>query len=194
MWIEVIKRVNEIGTVQVQPTLLTFQDRHGHDNNDPDPYFQQINQEIEGVIDDEPTKEIFEDDHEDMNNDPVDQGEEVNEANEAENENENELRTLAHGAEIEELSDELAAPAVPETTEEPQRRSGQIPVPVTRVEPSFTGKKYAETTATTIDQTTIHPDTHMSLNEGQEWDHAVHYTMAQLSMKAATSIANATSS
>ena len=39
MPIEVIKRVNGIGTAKVQPTLLTFQDRHGHNNNDPDPYF-----------------------------------------------------------------------------------------------------------------------------------------------------------
>ena len=55
---------------------------------------------------------------------------------------------------------------------------------MTRFEPSFTGKKYAETTATTIDQKTIHPYTHMSLNEGPAWDHMVHYTMTQLSIKA----------
>ena len=55
---------------------------------------------------------------------------------------------------------------------------------MTRFEPSFTGKKYAETTATIIDQTTIHPDTHMRLNEGPAWDHVVHYTMTQLLMKA----------
>ena len=52
-----------------------------------------------------------------------------------------------------------------------------------RFEPSFTGKKYAETTATTIDQTKIHPDTHMRLNEGQALNHVVHYTMNQISMK-----------
>ena len=62
--IEVIERVNEIGTAQGQLTLLTFQDHYGHDNNDPDPYFQPIYCEIEGVIDDEPTKENVEDDHE----------------------------------------------------------------------------------------------------------------------------------
>ena len=61
--IEVIKRLNEIGTAQGQPTLLTFQDCHGHDNNDPDPYFQPIDCEIEGVIDDEPTEENVEDDN-----------------------------------------------------------------------------------------------------------------------------------
>ena len=42
MSIEVIRRVNEIGTAQGQPTLITFQDCHGHDNNVPDPYFQPI--------------------------------------------------------------------------------------------------------------------------------------------------------
>ena len=44
--------------------------------------------------------------------------------------------------------------------------------------------KYAETTVTTIDQTTIHPDTHISLNQGQSWYHVVHYTITQLSVKA----------
>ena len=56
MPIEVIKRVNEIGTANGHPTLLTFQERHRHDNSDPDPYFQSIDCKIEGVIDDEPTK------------------------------------------------------------------------------------------------------------------------------------------
>ena len=55
--IEIIKRVNEIGIAQGQPTLITFQDQHGHDNNDPDTYFQPIDHEIKGVVDDEPTEE-----------------------------------------------------------------------------------------------------------------------------------------
>ena len=99
-------------------------------------------------------------------------------------ENENEVPTLADEAETEELPDALAAQDILETTDEPKRRSGRIPAPVTRFELSFKGKKYAETTATTIDQKTIHPDTHMSLNEGQAWDHVVQYTTTQLSMKA----------
>ena len=120
MLIEVIKRVNEIGTAQGHPTLLTFQDRHRYENNDPDPYFQPIDHEIEGVVDDEPIEENVEDDHKYTNNDPVDQGEEVNEADdppEVENEvqNENEVPTLADEAEIEELPDALAAQAGPET-------------------------------------------------------------------------------
>ena len=89
MPIEVIKRVNEIGTAQGHPTLLTFQYCHGYDNNDPDPYFQQIDHEIEGVVDDEPIEENVDDYHKDTNNDPDNQGEEVNEANDPpENENE----------------------------------------------------------------------------------------------------------
>ena len=72
MPIEVIERVNKIGTAQVQPKLLTFQDRHGHDNSASDPYFQPLYHEIEGVVDDEPIEENVEDIHEDMNNDPPD--------------------------------------------------------------------------------------------------------------------------
>ena len=59
----------------------------------------------------------------------------------------------------------------------------RTPVPMTPYEPSMTGKKYAETTATTLNQT-IHPDTHMQLNSGPSWEHVVHYAMTQLSMKA----------
>ena len=47
----------------------------------------------------------------------------------------------------------------------------------------MTGKKYAETTAATLNQM-IHPDTHMQMNLGPSWDHVVHYAMTQLSMKA----------
>ena len=36
---EVIERINKIGLAQGQPKLLTFQDRHGHEKSDPDPYF-----------------------------------------------------------------------------------------------------------------------------------------------------------
>ena len=155
MKIEVIERVNEIGTAQGQPKLLTLQDCQGYENNDPDPNFQPIDHRIEGVVDDETIEENVEDDHEDTNNDPANQGEEDNEANDSpENENEvkneNEVPTLADEAEIKELPDALAAQAGPETIYEPKSRLGQIPAPVTRFEPSFTGKKYAETTATKI--------------------------------------------
>ena len=82
MPIEVIERVNKIGTAQGQPKLLTIQDRRGHDNSEPEPYFQPLDHEIEGVVDedDEPIEENVEDNHEDMDYDSADQGEEVNEA------------------------------------------------------------------------------------------------------------------
>ena len=101
------------------------------------------------MVDDEPIKENVEDNHEDTNKNPANQGEEVNEADDPP-ENENEVPNLADEAEIEEFPDALSAQTGPETTEEPKRCSGRIPAPVTCFEPSFTGKKYADTTATTI--------------------------------------------
>ena len=52
----------------------------------------------------------------------------------------------------------------------------------------MTGNKYAESTATTLNQTMIHPYTHMQLNLGPSWDHLVHYAMIQISMKAGLKI------
>ena len=169
------------------PTQIThFQDRHGHEKSDTDPYFQPLDHEIEGVVDDEHIKDNNADDHEDRNDNLADQGEEeqdeaVNEVDDPP-ENENEVPTPEDEAEVEGLPDTLAAQVIPETPEETKRRSGLITAPVERFESSFTGKKYADTTATKIHKSTIHPDTHMSLNEGQAWDHVVHYTMTQLFM------------
>ena len=85
--LEVIERVNKIGVAQGQPKLLTFQDRHVYESNDPDPYFQLLDHEIEGVVDDEPIEENVPDYHEDTNDNPADQGEqdqgeEINEVDE----------------------------------------------------------------------------------------------------------------
>ena len=80
MPIEVIERVNKIGIAQGQPKLITFQDCHGHEHSDPDPYFQPLDHEIEGVVDDKPIEENVEDNYKDTNNDTADQGEEFNEA------------------------------------------------------------------------------------------------------------------
>ena len=63
MPIKVIERVNKIGVAQGQPKLLNFQDRHRYENSDPDPYFQPLDHEIEGVVNDEPIEENFADDH-----------------------------------------------------------------------------------------------------------------------------------
>ena len=72
---EVIKRMNKIGSAQGQPKLLTFQDRHGHEKSDPDPYFQPLGHEIEGVINDEHIEDYNAEYHEDRNANPDDQGE-----------------------------------------------------------------------------------------------------------------------
>ena len=49
---DAIERVNQLGKEQNQPTLLTFQDRHGHSTMYPDTYFQPVDIDIEGVIPD----------------------------------------------------------------------------------------------------------------------------------------------
>ena len=77
MPIEVIKRVNQLGKEQNQPTLLTFQDRHGHSTMDPDPYFQPVDVDIEGVIQDPDEQdpnlqdENCDDEHHNKNEDEV---------------------------------------------------------------------------------------------------------------------------
>ena len=67
------------------------------------------------------------------------------------------------------------------------RRTTRTPVPRKPYEPSMNRKKYAEITATTLNQT-IHPDTHTQLNLGPSWDHVVHYERTQLSMTAGLKI------
>ena len=100
--------------------MITFQDHHGYENSNPDPYFQPLDHNIEGVVNDEHIEENIADDHEDTNNNPADQGEEDQgeEANEVDDppENDNEVLTLADESEIKELPDTLASQAVPETT------------------------------------------------------------------------------
>ena len=49
---EVIETINKIGSAQGQPKLLTFQDCHEHKKSDPDPYFQPLDHEIKGLVDD----------------------------------------------------------------------------------------------------------------------------------------------
>ena len=77
---EVIERVNKIGSAEGQPGLLTFQDCHGHEKSDPDPYFQPLDHEIEGVVDDDHIDDNNAEDHEDRNANITDQGEEEQDA------------------------------------------------------------------------------------------------------------------
>ena len=68
----------------------------------------------------------------------------------------------------------------------PNRPSTSFKKPVSRIVPSFSGKKY-ETYATLISCehmfATVHPDTHMRLSQGIDYNHSVFYAMTQLSMK-----------
>ena len=110
---EVIERINKIVSAQGQPKLLTFQDRHGHEKSDPDPYFQPLDHEIEGVVDDEHIKDNNAEDHKDRNANLADQVEEeqdaaINEVDEPP-ENENKVPTPADEAEVKGLPDALAA-------------------------------------------------------------------------------------
>ena len=77
---KVIERVNKIGSAQVQPKLLTFQDCHGHGKSDLDPYFQPLDHDIKGVVDDEHIEDNNAEDHEDINANLADQGEEEQDA------------------------------------------------------------------------------------------------------------------
>ena len=66
------------------------------------------------------------------------------------------------------------------------RRSIRLNKPVSRIIMSFYGKKY-DTAATLISREhmfeTVHPDTHMRLSQGIDYDHVVFYAMTQVSMK-----------
>ena len=99
---EVIERINKIGLAQGQPKLLTFQYRHGNEKSDPDPYFQPLDHEIEGVVDDEHIEDNNSEDHEDINFNLADQGEEEQDAtiNKVDDppENENEVPPLSDEA------------------------------------------------------------------------------------------------
>ena len=77
---EVIKTINKIGSDQGQPKLITFQDHHEHKKSDPDPYFQPLDHEIEGMVDDEHIEDNNDEYHKDRNANLADQGEEEQDA------------------------------------------------------------------------------------------------------------------
>ena len=68
------------------------------------------------------------------------------------------------------------------------RRSSRTPHHVKDYNPYFLGKHYHSMAATTLNPNftfaTIHPDTHMFLSYGADWDQVLHCSMTQLSMKA----------
>ena len=145
---------------------------------DPDPYFQPVDIDIEGVIPD-----------------PDEQDPNLHDKNDAEDEIKQEQVNLDDPTEnifeIENDEPIIQQPPIlgdiPDKPNDNFRRTTRTPAPSTPYELSMTGKKYAETTVTRLNQT-IQPDTHMQLNLGPSWDHVVHYAMTQLSMKAGLKI------
>ena len=139
---------------------------------DPDPYFQPVDIYIEGLIPD-----------------PDEQDPNLHDENDAEDEIKQEQVNINNPTENIIENDEpiiQQPPILGEIPDEPNdnvRRTTRTPVPRTPYEPPMTGKKYADTTATTLNKN-IHPETHMQLNLDPSWDHVVHYAMTQLSMKA----------
>ena len=131
--------MNQLGKEKNQPTLLTFQDRHGHSAMDPDPYFQPVDINIEGVIPD-----------------PDEQDPNLHDENDAEDEIKQEQVNLDDPAEnITEIENDepiIQQPPIlgdiPDKQNDNVRRTNCTPVPRTPYEPSMTGKKHAETTAT----------------------------------------------
>ena len=122
---DVIARVNNIGKSQGQPSLLTFQDRHGNPIGEDDPDFSTPD-EITGVPDT------------DINDPPMDVPDnsinpvsattnttDIDDINLAEPETENNIITN------ETVDNEIAPP----------RWSNRVRNPVKIYEPSFTGKK-----------------------------------------------------
>ena len=129
MPLEVIERVNKIGSAQGQPKLPTFQYRHGHEKRDLNPYLQPLDNEIEGVVDDEHIEDHNAEDHKDRNANLADQVEEEQDAaiNEVDDppENEHEVPTLPDEAEVEGLPDELEV-HLPRSSRTRKKRSGSI--------------------------------------------------------------------
>ena len=63
MPMEVISRVDRIGKAQGQPSLITFQDRHGQSFGDTDPTFAGVLPQLEGVVHENDDDDIGPDDY-----------------------------------------------------------------------------------------------------------------------------------
>ena len=164
---DVIARVNDIGQSQGQPSLLTFQDRHGNSIGEDDPDFSPPD-EITGV----PDTEIYSSpDASDINPVPATTTTDEDANNLAEPETED---NLINDDTVDTLENEI----------NPPRRSNRVRNPTKIYEPSFTGKRYA-TAATNIGHSfahsfaTVQPDAHMPENYGVDWDHIMHVTIGE---------------
>ena len=190
---EVIDRVNKLGEAAGQPSLLTFYDRHGNpvgDTNNPNADLTVAPEEE--TEEDEPVPEITGVDQETPDDEQKDQETPYN------NQNEHDINygTKEVGDPIEDTfqsNDDLQSQEkepeqlLDNPVPAPTRRSTHFKKPVSRIVPSFYGKKY-DTDATLISWehifSTVHPDTHMHLSQGIDYDHVVFYAMKHLSTKA----------
>ena len=168
---DVIARVNDIGQSQGQPSLLTFQDRHGNSMGEDDPDFSPPD-EITGV----PDTDINAQYASDINPVPATTTTDEYEDNLAEPETED---NLINNDTVDTVENEI----------NPPRCSNRVRNPRKIYEPSFAGKRYAIAAANIGHSfahsfATVHPDAHMPENYGVDWDHIMPVTMTQLSMKA----------
>ena len=190
MPMEVITCVDRIGKAQGQPSLITFQYRHGQSVGDTDPAFAGVLPQLKVVVHDNNDDDIGPDDDNTGTNPPNNI-----EIDPLETEQED-TRELKEEEPITVNNEPAGVNPIVSTSDthidNPSnrsiRRSSHTPKPVKYYEPSFSGKRYYSTAATMLNLNftfaTIHPETHMFLNYGADWDQVLHCSMTQLSMKA----------
>ena len=193
MPMEVISRVNRIGQAQGQPSLITFQDRHGNSVGDTDPGFSGVLPQLAGVVHDNDDDGIGPDDDNIGTNPPDNIGIDPPDPTSIEQEDPRELEDEQPLAVNNEPTDVNPITSTSDTTidnpyERSVRQSNRTPNPVKDYDPSLSGKRYHSMAATTLNShftfATIHPDTHMFLNYGADWDQVLQCSMTQLSMNA----------
>ena len=188
---EVIHCVNKLGEADGHPSLLTFYDRQGNpvgDTQNPNANFTAApEKETEA---DNPVPEIT-----GVDQYPPDEHQDQEPPNKHQNKHDIDYRTEEVGNWIENVFQSNDDPH-PQDKEPVQILDAPVPAPtqhstcfkkpVSLIVPSFSGKKY-DTAASLMNWqhmfATVHPDTHMHLLNGIDYDHVVFYAMKQLSMK-----------
>ena len=168
MPMEVIAHVNRIGQAQGQPYIITFQYRHGHSVGDTDPAFSGVLPQLAGVVHDNDDDDIGPDDDTIGKNPPDNIGIYPPDPTPIEQEDPIELEYEQPLSVNNEPTDVNPITSTSDTTidnplDRSVRRSNSTPKPVKDFEPSFLGKRYNYTVATTSNPNftfaTIHPDT-----------------------------------
>ena len=189
---EVIDRVNNLGEADGQPSLLTFYDRHGNPVGDT----QNTNAHLTAAPEEETEENDTVPDITGLYQEPPNKHQDQEPPDEHKNEHEIDYGTEEVGDLIEDSfqsnnyphpQDKEPVQLLDDPVPAPTWRSTCFKKPVSRILPSFYGKKY-NTAATLINWehmfATVHPDTHMRLLQGIDYDHVVFYAITQLSMKA----------